>query len=90
MRLCIERILPRLRSRPVVFDLPRVETAEDIVAAYRVVLSAVSEGQLTLEEAERFASLLEATRKAIETVELAADIAALKERERWADVNQRT
>lgn len=91
LRLCFSRILPPRRSRPVTFDLPSVETAEDIVAAQHAVLRAVAEGQLTLEEAQQFANLLRELRQAIDHAmamgELAADVQALKEREHLADVS---
>jgi len=33
MRLCIERLIPVRKGRPVVFDLPPVKTAADIAGA---------------------------------------------------------
>ena len=80
LRLCLDRILAPRRSRPVTFDLPSTETAEDISAAYQAVLRAVAESQLTLDEAQQVVNILEAKRRAIETVDLAEDVAALKKR----------
>ena len=79
LRLCLDRVLPPRRSRLVTFDLPSIKTAEDIVAAHQAVINAVADGQLTLDEAHQFVGILEATRQAIETVQLAEDIASLKE-----------
>src|SRR5437660_8399807 len=33
MRLCVERLVPLRKGRPVVFDLPPVKTASDIAGA---------------------------------------------------------
>ena len=33
MRLCVERLVPLRKGRPVVFDLPPVKTAADIAGA---------------------------------------------------------
>ena len=51
------------------------------------MLKAVSAGELTLEEAELTSNLLETMRQAFETVQLAAEIEALKDRARLADVD---
>jgi hypothetical protein len=40
IRLCLERILPAVKSRPIEIDLPPVETAEDITAAHGAVIAA--------------------------------------------------
>ena len=87
LRLCISRVIAPRRSRPVTVDLPNIESLADIVAALDAVLRAGANGQLTPDEAEQFTNLLGEMRQAMETVELAADIAALKESEAWADVN---
>ena len=78
LRLCLERIIPARRSRPVTFNLPETATAEDIVTAHDSLLSAVANGEITPEDAEIIAGLLEAKRKAIEMVELAQEFEAMK------------
>ena len=70
LKLCIDRILPLLKSRHVHFALPEIRTAKDIVAAYGAVLHAVSEGHLTLDEANSISSILEAMRRATDTADI--------------------
>jgi len=47
MRLCLERVLPRLRERTVKFELPPIESASDIAAAMKAVTSALAAGAIT-------------------------------------------
>jgi Family of unknown function (DUF5681) len=70
LRLCLERILPARKDRPVKFDLPPVETASDISKALGAIAKSMAAGELTPDEAGTVATVMEAHRKAIETVEL--------------------
>ena len=72
------RLLPPRRSQPVVFDLPSMEGLKDLPAMYDALLEKVNRGEITLDEAEKFSGLFDAKRKAIETVELAEEVASLK------------
>ncbi|MDA8231696.1 MAG: hypothetical protein M0006_10190 [Magnetospirillum sp.] len=80
-RLVLDRIAPPRKGRPVVFDLPEVETAADVLTALGSVVQAVAAGDLTPDEGLTVAGLLEAKRKAIETVEIERRIAVLEEKE---------
>jgi Family of unknown function (DUF5681) len=80
MKLCAERINPPRKGRPVVLDLPKIETAADVVAALSAITSAVASGHISPEEGEAYASLVETTRRAIETSELQQRLEALEER----------
>jgi hypothetical protein len=66
MRLCVERLIPVRKGRPVNFDLPAIETPADIASA----LGAMAEGELTPDEANAVAGVIEFRRRAIETVEI--------------------
>jgi hypothetical protein len=79
LRLCMERVAPVRKGRPVRLDLPPMITASDTLAALSVVAASMAEGDITPEEAVTIASLLEAKRKAIETVEIEARLAALEQ-----------
>ena len=79
-RLVLERIAPPRKGRTVTFDLPPVETADDVVKALGLVVGAVAAGNLTPDEATAIAGLLETKRKAIETLEIERRVAALEER----------
>jgi Family of unknown function (DUF5681) len=67
LRLCIERILPPCRERPVRFALPPIESAADVSAAMNAVTSALARGTLTPGEAERIAIVVETFARAIDT-----------------------
>jgi Family of unknown function (DUF5681) len=69
MRICLERILPARKSRPVTFDLPQIETAADVTGALGTIAKAMATGELTPDEAGAVAGVIEAKRRAIETVE---------------------
>jgi hypothetical protein len=66
----------------VVFDLPKVEAAADVLSALGAVVDAVAAGDLTPDEGATVAGLLEAKRKAIETVEIKRRIAALEQQQK--------
>ncbi len=78
LRLCLERILPPRKSRPIEIDLPPVETADDIAAAHGAVIAAMARGEITPDDAGTIAGVLEARRRAIETVELEARLSKLE------------
>lgn len=81
-RLVLERVAPPRKGRPVVFDLPQVETASDVLSALGSVVQSVAAGTLTPEEGATVAGLLEVKRRAIETVEIERRIAALEKGKR--------
>ena len=78
LRLCLERIAPPRKGRPVVFALPPVESAADTVKALGALLAAVASGELSPEEGASVAALLETNRKAIELADIEARLAALE------------
>ena len=60
LRLCLDRIAPARKDSPVTFALPKVESAQDAVAASSVLLAAVASGEVTPDEAGRVMALLSA------------------------------
>jgi hypothetical protein len=67
LRLCLERICPPRKSRPVNIQLPISKTAEGVAEAQVVVVQAVGEGELSPEEGQVIANILEVRRRSIET-----------------------
>jgi len=65
--ILLARTWPRGRGRPVVLDLPPVETTAGIVQAHAVVVALMAAGEITPEEAAAIGSVLETQRRAIET-----------------------
>lgn len=78
--ILLRRCWPEPKGRPIKLALPKIETPADIVAAMAVVTSAVSEGELPPEQAQVVAGLFETQRRAIETAEIEARLAALEAR----------
>jgi hypothetical protein len=79
MRLCIERLAPLRKGHPVTFDLPQIETAADVTGALGTIAGAMAAGELTPDEAGTVAGVIEAKRRAIETVEHEGRLRKLEE-----------
>ena len=79
-RLVLERLAPPMRERPISIDLPDTSSAEGINQAQQAIIEAVGMGELLLGEGSALAGLVEARRKALETIELEQRVAALEER----------
>ena len=70
LKLCIERICPVRRDRPVRFKLPAVTSARDAADISAAVMVAVSNGDLTLSEASEIGKLIDGYVKAYQVAEL--------------------
>lgn len=82
LRLCLERVAPARKDRPVTFELPPINTTADLVRAGSALLAAVAEGEITPTEAQAMAALIAAHAKTLELHNLEARIAQLeKERQ---------
>lgn len=79
MRLCIERLLPPCKTPGGRFALPPVRNAADMVQALPAILKAVARGQLSAQEGEAIASMLEFQRRALDTDEFEKRLQALEE-----------
>ena len=77
-KFCLERLLPPQRSRPVTVELPNIETAEDIQKAIDKIWTALSDGELTLDEATSLKDFVNSKREAIETAELASELEQIR------------
>lgn len=78
LKLCMERVAPLRRGRPVSFEVPEFTQASHITAALTSVIKATADGQLTPDEASTVASILDTKRRAIETVEIERRLSALE------------
>ncbi len=79
-RAILDRVWPARKGARVAFDLPEMARAGDLAAAVAGINRQVASGLLSLEEGALVVALLDAQRKALETGELVARIAALEER----------
>jgi hypothetical protein len=80
LRLCLDRILPPRKGRLVTLDLPSVTDATKVQTALTRIVTAAVEGEITPDEAGALTNIIEAQRRAIETVELEARMRAIEER----------
>ncbi len=78
LRLCLDRILPARKDRPISLTLPEVRSAKEVPVAIGAVLASVAEGQLTPSEGQALASMLETQKRAIETAELEQRVEAVE------------
>jgi len=78
LRLCMDRVAPPRKDRLVEFDMPAIESVDDLPVATRAVMDAVSSGSITPTEAAELGKLIDAHIRAIEAVELQKRIEALE------------
>ena len=79
MRLCLDRICPPRRDRPVTFSLPKIETAADAKAAAAAILQAVADGELTPDEAAGLSKLLADFTRVVEVADLERRLEVLEQ-----------
>jgi hypothetical protein len=79
--LLLRRLWPERRGRSVMLELPAMKSASDLPTVLGVVAEAVAAGELTPEEGQALAGVLEAQRRALETADLEVRIAALEQKE---------
>lgn len=78
LRLCLDRIMPPRKDRPVTFALPEIKGAQDAAAVVSAVLAAVASGELTPSDAAEIGKLIDSYVKAFETAELAERLERLE------------
>lgn len=66
IRVCLDRIAPRKRDRPVAFELPPLHTAADGAAALATITAVVSAGDLTPSEAADLFKLVDGFTRTLE------------------------
>jgi len=81
LRLCMERIAPAPKDKPVSFSLPKMHNALDASEAAGSVLTAVSKGELTPIEATRLMGLIDSYRRTLELTEIELRLQALEHRD---------
>jgi hypothetical protein len=70
LRLCLERIIPPRKDRPVNFAFPRISNAKEATTTMSAVLTAVAAGDLTPTEASEVGKLVDIFVKAVEATDL--------------------
>jgi hypothetical protein len=78
IRICMDRLLPPRRERPVSLTMPKINAAADLIAAAAALTDAAAQGAITPSEAASLSTLIGNTAKAIETNEFAERLAKLE------------
>ena len=81
LRLCLERLAPPRKDRPVRITLPPLERVEDATAATAALVQAVAAGELTPSEGETLAKLIETHRRVVELVDFETWLTRLEQRD---------
>ncbi len=69
MHLCLERVVPARKDRPVSFALPEITSASDAARAASAIVAAVASGELTPSEALDLSRILENFTRVLEASE---------------------
>lgn len=78
LRICLDRILPPRKDRPVTFDFPVISSAAEAAGTMASILAAVSAGKITPAEASDVGKLVESYVKAVEAADLSTRIERLE------------
>jgi hypothetical protein len=79
MRALLDRLVPPRRERPVSIELPKIETARELIEASSALMKSVAEGEIVPGEAASLSTLIANVAQAITTADLADRIAKLEE-----------
>ena len=78
MKSCIDRLYPCSRSTPDGFELPPIQTIDDIQTALACLTDALARGDTDTETAGQLIKLIQLHRESFESSELAAELAELR------------
>jgi hypothetical protein len=79
LRLCLDRIYPPRKDRPVKFTLPPIDSPRDAADIMVAVAKAVAAGDITPNEASEFAKVIDTYVKAFHTAELDERVARMEQ-----------
>jgi hypothetical protein len=78
LRLCIDRLAPPRKDRPVIFEIPKITEVKDAVAAAASIVAAVAGGDLTPAEAGELSKLVDSYARVLQAVEFEERISKLE------------
>lgn len=79
LRLCMDRLCPPRKDRPILFALPKLESAPDSVKASAAIVEAVAIGDLTPSEAAELSRVVDGFTRAVEATDLDARLTKLEQ-----------
>ena len=88
LRLCLDRVLPPRRERPVRYALPALRNAGDAVAAMLMLAAGVATGEIMTSEAAELSKFVENFVKVLEATDFNQRLSALEAQAR--DTRNRT
>ena len=80
LRLCLERLIPPRKDRPIHLLLPPIENVQQICLAMAKVSAAIGEGEITPTEGEVLSNVLLAHKTVLETGDLGRRMDELEQR----------
>src|ERR1700704_178532 len=78
IRLCLERVFPRLRDRATMFDLPPINGAPEALAALTTIVAGGRGGELTAAEGSDLSKLVDHYLRALEAKDFEQRLHALQ------------
>jgi len=84
LKLCLERLVPPTKERPIVVSLPKLEKAGDALRAVGHIIECVGTGEVTPNEAAVITGLLVQFQKVLEDTDIEHRLVELEARVRIA------
>jgi hypothetical protein len=78
IRLCLDRIAPVRKDRPVWFELPAMKASRDAVSASGAIVAAVASGELTPSEAAELGKVIDSFARTLQAVEFEERLSKLE------------
>jgi len=78
LRLCLDRILPPRKDRPVCFELPKMTEVKDAVNASAAIVEAIATSELTPAEATELSKVVDSYARVLQAVEFAERLSKLE------------
>jgi hypothetical protein len=79
MRLCLDRIFPPRKDRPVAFTLPMLDSADDAAKFSAAIVEAVASSELTPSEAAELSKVIDAFARTLEAADFEKRLTKLEE-----------
>jgi hypothetical protein len=80
LRLCLDRILPPRKDRPLLINLPKLASASDATTALATVTEAVAAGEITPSEGADLNAVVAGFGKMLELADIEVRLRQLEER----------
>jgi Family of unknown function (DUF5681) len=80
LRLCLDRILPPRRERPIAFALPQLKTPKDAAQAMAAIAAGLASGAVTPSEAAELANVVDAFTRVFAASDFDSRLTALEQK----------